>query len=168
MQFISPQYDARRMVTDYDQQLYSPAHAGFAEIQKDGFEPARQRTMWNRKVREVWDRVNFVPVDGDTPIGQITSGRPIKLRAAVEMAGLEPSDLRVEAVLGRVGTNGNLEETEVVVLPPTETRGSVTVFGRDITPRQTGRLGYSVRVSPNHYDDPLTRPVTSLLKWSRR
>jgi hypothetical protein len=27
-------------------------------------------------------------------------------------------------------------------------------------------LGYALRVSPNHYDDPLTRPVASLLKWS--
>ena len=36
---------------------------------------------------------------------------------------------------------------------------------RQIVPAQTGRLGYALRVSPNHYDDPLTRPVTSLLKW---
>ncbi len=168
MQHISPAFDARRMVTDYDQQLYSPAHFAFQAIRKDEFEPAKMRTVWNSKVREVWDRVQFVPISGATPIGFITSGRTIQLRAAVELAGLSPGDLRVEAVLGRIGPNGSLEETEVLVLPPTETNGSVTIFGREITPRQTGRLGYSVRVSPNHYDDPLTRPVTSLLKWSAK
>jgi starch phosphorylase len=52
------------------------------------------------------------------------------------------------------------------VLPPLEQQGSVAVFGKDIVPERTGRLGYALRVSPNHFDDPLTRPCTSLLKWS--
>ena len=39
-------------------------------------------------------------------------------------------------------------------------------FGKDIVPDRTGRVGYALRVSPNHFDDPLTRPCTSLLKWS--
>jgi hypothetical protein len=29
----------------------------------------------------------------------------------------------------------------------------------------TGRLGYSVRVTPNHCDDPLNRPCNAPLKW---
>jgi hypothetical protein len=41
----------------------------------------------------------------------------------------------------------------------------VAIFERDIIPEHTGRLGYAIRVSPNHDDNPLTRPVTSLLKW---
>ncbi len=41
----------------------------------------------------------------------------------------------------------------------------IAVFEREIIPEQTGRLGYAIRVSPNHDDNPLTRPVTSLLKW---
>ena len=70
--------------------------------------------------------------------------------------------------MGRVGSNGNLEETEVMVLPPIEQAGNVAVFEKEIVPERTGRLGYALRVSPNHYDDPLTRPCTSLLKWSSR
>jgi glycogen phosphorylase len=55
-----------------------------------------------------------------------------------------------------------------VVLPPVSVNADVAVFEGKIVPAQTGRLGYAVRVSPNHYDDPLTRPVTSLLKWGAR
>jgi len=54
----------------------------------------------------------------------------------------------------------------VLVLPVVEQQGSVAVFARDIVPERTGRLGYALRVSPNHFDDPITRPCTSLLKWS--
>jgi starch phosphorylase len=72
----------------------------------------------------------------------------------------------VEVVMGRIDSNGHLEETEVMVLPPIEQHGTVAVFGMDIVPERTGRLGYALRVSPNHFDDPLTRPCSSLLKWS--
>jgi starch phosphorylase len=72
----------------------------------------------------------------------------------------------VELVMGRVDSNGHLEETEVLVLPSMEQQGPVAVFGKDIVPERTGRLGYALRVSPNHFDDPLTRPCGSLLKWS--
>jgi starch phosphorylase len=82
------------------------------------------------------------------------------------LAGLKPDDVRVELVMGRVDSSGNLEETEVMVLPAVEQQGSVAVFGKDLLPERTGRLGYALRVSPNHFEDPLTRPCISLLKWS--
>jgi len=96
----------------------------------------------------------------------VTSGKPVPVRAAIDLAGLKPGDVRVEAVIGRVDSDGYLEETEVLVLPVVEQQGSVAVFARDIVPERTGRLGYALRVSPNHFDDPITRPCTSLLKWS--
>ena len=161
---ITPRYDARRMVLDYQTQLYDPAHRAFVETRARDFALARQRALWNTRIRQVWDRVNFVEI-GSAPIGAVTSGRSVPVRAAVEMAGLAPDDLRVEAVVGRVGTSGGLEETEVIVLPPTEQVDSVTVFAKEVVPQQTGRLGIALRVSPNHYGDPLTRPCTSLLKW---
>jgi starch phosphorylase len=65
-----------------------------------------------------------------------------------------------------VGVNGQLEETEVLSLPPVENSGSVYLFAREFVPRLTGRLGYSLRVSPNHCDDPLTRPCNALMKWN--
>jgi len=115
-------------------------------------------------VSEVWDKVRFVET-GPGPIGAVISGRPVSVRAAVDLAGLKPEDVRVEVVVGRVATDGSLEDTEVMVLPPTEQNGSVTVFSKDIVPELTGRLGYALRVSPNHCEDPLARPCTNLLKW---
>jgi starch phosphorylase len=96
------------------------------------------------------------------------SGSAVDVRAAIRLAGLKPEDVRVECVIGRIGASGGLEETEVVLLPSKSVDGDIAVFEREIVPAQTGRLGYAVRVSPNHYDDPLTRPVTSLLKWGGR
>jgi starch phosphorylase len=126
----------------------------------------REKARWNSRVREVWDRVRFVDPGGG-PNGAVVSGKPVAVRAAIDLAGLTPGDVRVEVILGRVDVDGNLEDTEVMVLPSVEQQGAVTIFGKEIVPDRTGRLGYALRVSPNHFDDPLTRPCTSLLKWSK-
>jgi starch phosphorylase len=163
--YISPAFDCRRMVREYMTELYEPAHQQHTRARDSSYNAIRDNARWNSRVREVWDRVRFVE-SGPGPAGSITGGKAVPVRAAIDLAGLTPADVRVEVVLGRVDSNGHLEETEVLVLPPLEQQGPVAVFGKEIVPERTGRLGYALRVSPNHFDDPLTRPCTSLLKWS--
>ena len=163
--YISPHFDCRRMVREYMTELYEPAHSSHLRIFQADYSLVRERARWNARIREVWDRVKFLEA-GPGPAGSVTSGKPVPVRAAIDLAGLKPGDVRVEAVIGRVDSDGYLEETEVLVLPVVEQQGSVAVFARDIVPERTGRLGYALRVSPNHFDDPVTRPCTSLLKWS--
>ena len=162
---ISPAFDCRRMVHEYMTELYEPAHSSHLRMRKADYTLSREKTRWNARVREVWDRVRFVDA-GPGPTGSLVSGTAVTLRAAIDMAGLAPDDVRAEVVIGRVDSNGYLEETEVMVLPFVELRGAEAVFAKDIVPDRTGRLGYALRVSPNHYDDPLTRPCASLMKWS--
>ena len=169
LMYVSPTFDCRRMVREYMSELYAPAHEQYLRVVAGNYELIREKARWNSRIREVWDRVRFleggIGQDG-VPAGSVLSGKPVPVRASVELAGLKPDDVRVEVVIGRVDSNGRLEDTEVMVLPAVEQQGSVAVFGKDIIPERTGRLGYSLRVSPNHFDDPLTRPCTSLLKWS--
>ncbi len=164
---LTPRFDARRMVHDYTEELYNPADRNWRQMAACDFEEARERARWNARVREIWPQVNFVDM-GPAPSGPVTSGKPVCVRTKIRLAGLKPNDVRVECVIGRIGSSGGLEETEVVVLQNNGAEGDVAVYEKDIVPAQTGRLGYAVRVTPNHYDDPLTRPVTSLLKWSGR
>jgi starch phosphorylase len=164
LMYLSPQFDCRRMVTEYMTQLYEPAHCAFTVLRAGNFENAREKALWSARVIQAWDHVRIVETS-PAPVGAVTSGKPIQVRAAVDLAGLKSKDIRVEAVLGRVGPTGALEDTEVIVLPATEEFESVTVFAKEITPRHTGRLGYALRVSPNHYEDPLTRPCPDLLRW---
>jgi len=162
---LTPLFDSRRMVAEYAQEFYEPAHAEAMRLSENNYAAAREEAAWNRRVNEVWDRVRFVET-GPPPEGNIMSERPVLVRAAIDLAGLQPTEVRVEAVMGRVGTDGGLEETEVLVLPPTGQNGPLAIFEKEIVPEQTGRVGYALRISPNHYDDPLTRPCTNLLKWS--
>jgi starch phosphorylase len=165
LMYISPNFDCRRMVREYLNELYDPAHSQHVRLVQSDFRLIHEKAQWNTRIREVWDRVRFVE-SGSGPGGTVMSGKPVPVRAAIDLAGLKPQDVRVEVVVGRVDNNGNLEDTEVLVLPPIESQGSIAIFEKDVVPERTGRLGYALRVSPNHFDDPLTRPCSSLLKWS--
>jgi len=165
LMYISPNFDCRRMVREYMTQLYEPAHSQHVRLLKSEYGLVHDQSHWNSRVREVWDRVRFVESGPELAV-TVTSGKALPVRAAIDLAGLKPEDVRVEVVMGRVDSDGNLEETEVMVLPPVEQQGSVAIFGKDVVPERTGRLGYALRVSPDHFEDPLTRPCSSLLKWS--
>ena len=161
---LSPQFNSQRMISEYMSQLYEPAHNSFLEVSRDGFAPARRHEEWEQQVHQSWDRVVFVDVQG-APDGPVTSGQSVPLKATIELAGLKPSDVRVEAIVGRVGVSGQLEETEVITLNPVEQHGTVHVFAQEVVPHLTGRLGYAMRVSSNQYTDPLARPCNALMKW---
>lgn len=164
LSYITPHFNCQRMVTEYMEQLYEPAHRGYVTARENGFERARERSRWKESVTKYWGSVTFLDL-GPGPGNSVISGSAIPLRAVVELAGLQPSDVRVEAVVGRVGPAGQLEDTQVLTLPPVEQQGTAVVFAREFVPYQTGRLGYSMRVSPNHYEDPLTRDCNAPLKW---
>jgi starch phosphorylase len=162
---ISPQYNAQRMVQEYMQMLYQPAHDGGQVMSANDFQAAKEKAAWARKVAGSWDKVRILE-SGREVDDSFVAGQPVDMRSVIDLGGLEPQDVRVEAVVGRLGVTGQLEDTEIVQLRPEGANGSAAVFARQFVPQQTGRLGFSVRVSPNHFDDPLTRPCNSLIKWS--
>ena len=164
LRFISPQFNCQRMVAEYMNDLYSPAHRGHDELRSSKFELARQKSRWKHGVQNAWDNVKFLDL-GPGPQAAVMSGSAIPMKAVVDLGGLTPKDVRVEAVVGRVGITGQLEDTEILNLPAVEQRGSAYVFEHQFVPHQTGRLGYAFRVGPNHDDNPLTRPCNSLIKW---
>ncbi len=164
--YVSPAFSCQRMVEEYHSQLYAPSHRAWEEASANGFEKVRNKARWNRSTQEVWPRVQFVSL-GPDPGKNVFSGSTIPLEVSIELAGLRSEDVRVEAVVGRIGVSGQLEDTQVIQLRQMKQNGSVITFGRDYMPHQTGRLGYALRVGPNHFDDPLTRPCYALLRWSQ-
>jgi starch phosphorylase len=161
---LTPRFSCGRMLAEYMSELYQPAHHLWKDVSASNFEKARQKTVWDSRMSQAWSAIRFVDL-GEGPADQVMSGSAMPLRATLELAGLEPAEVRVEAVIGQIGVNGHLESTFALPLIPGEKHGTAVVFSNEFTVQQTGRVGYSVRVSPNHFDNPLTRPCNALLKW---
>ena len=155
------------MVDQYCTQLYQPSHAAYQSMSAAGYRAAQERVRWSEKVSSKWPQVRFI--NCSLAEDHISSGSPVPLRVDLDLAGPAPDDVRVEAMVGRVSSTGELQQVQVVALvADSSASGDANryTFRRDLVPPVTGRLGVAVRVSTNHFDDPLTRPCNSLLKWA--
>ena len=164
---VSAHFNCQRMISQYTSELYAPAHRAFQAMAREGFAAAREWVRWKHDVDARWPEVKFLAAPAGLD-GEIPGGVAIPLRARLDLMGLTPSDVRVEAVVGRVGPRGELEETQVLTLNPLEQQGTVYLFGHDFSPMTTGRMGFGVRVSPNHVEDPFNRPCNAPIKWAER
>ncbi|CAM3553887.1 alpha-glucan family phosphorylase [Smaragdicoccus niigatensis] len=146
LQTLGPKVLASRMVRDYTLGYYLPAAIAGHAMAADGFAEAKALAEFRRRVESAWPSVRVQQVDGsglpDTP----EIGSELSLRAKVDLAGLGPDDVLVEAVLGRVAASDEL--TDVVAFPMTSV--SPGQYEATIEVPVSGAVGYTVRVLPRN------------------
>jgi starch phosphorylase len=148
---LSPQVQASRMVQEYVERLYAPAAESAAVVLADDFAGARQLAAYRARVRAAWPAVRVAQVDisglPDTP----TLGSEMTVRAAVMLGGLQPCDVQVQAVVGRVGDGDELPDPLVVAMHPlADLDGADHRFEVTVRLPHAGLVGYTVRVLPQH------------------
>ncbi len=160
---LGPQVIASRMVRDYVHQLYEPASAASSRLAADSFAGARDLARWAERVHKSWPALRVVHVEswgvGDTP----ELGATLRLRAEVDLDGLSPSDVDVQAVYGRVDDTDTLHDVARVSMADmdggggSQPSGGVHFFEADVPLHRPGAFGYTVRVLPRH--DMLADPA---------
>ena len=81
---------------------------------------------------------------GDTP----EIGSTMDLRAEVELPGLSPEEVEVQAAFGRVDDADGLHQVTTVPMQHANTEGSRQWFTATVPLERTGPFGYTVRVLP--------------------
>ncbi|MEU7107340.1 alpha-glucan family phosphorylase [Streptomyces sp. NPDC046215] len=149
---LGPKVLAGRMVREYVERLYGPA----AEAQRAlNPEAARELAAWKRRVRDAWPgvAVDHVEAVSDTTLnGTAELGSTVSLRVSVSLGTLDPADVEVQAVAGRVDPTDRLSRTTTFPLKPT---GAPALDGRrlyegPLTLDRAGPFGYTVRILPAH------------------
>lgn len=150
---LGPKVQADRMVRDYAQQYYAPAAAAYRRAIEPELRGARDIAEYRNRVTQAWSRVRVLRTDAtglsDTPV----PGTPLSLTARVDLGGLEPSDVVVQAVLGRVAADDELFDTTIVTMSSTgreNPESTVEVFAVETPIPLPGSVGYTVRVLPAH------------------
>jgi starch phosphorylase len=150
LQSLGPKVLASRMVRDYVHELYTPAAGASRELAASSFAAARQVAQWRSEVQSRWSDVRVVHVEaggvGDAP--QV--GARLEVRALVDLGGLTPADVTVQAAYGRVDESDQLRAPTTVVLTPGEQGedGLIRYWG-DVPLERAGSFGYTVRVLPH-------------------
>jgi starch phosphorylase len=152
-----PKVQATRMVRDYVRQLYVPAANSSRDMAGASYGAARSQASWRAHVLDNWNAVRVAHVEatgaGDTP----EIGSSVALRAEVELPGLTPDDVTVEAAYGRVDDNDGLHEVTHLPMKHEQSDGSRHWFTATVPLERTGAFGYTVRVLP--YSEYLANPA---------
>lgn len=155
LQTLGPKVLASRMVRDYVQHYYAPAAQSWRRtigVAGDGteFAGARELAAYRRRAEAAWPRIEITDVDSaglpDTPL----LGSKLTLTAIVQLAGLQPDEVTVQAVLGRVDPGDVLLDPSTVEMSHTGTDGVSHIFSTTTPLPLAGAVGYTVRVLPRH------------------
>ncbi|MCW2530408.1 MAG: glgP [Pseudonocardiales bacterium] len=153
---LGPKVLATRMVFDYVNKLYAPAAASSARVTAHDFAAAKQLAAWRNEVLGAWPGVRVQHVDSLVE-GDVELGGTLRLRAEVELGGLSPDDISVEAAFGSVDSEDRLRDVDTVPLKMVEGEDGIGRFEGDVPLLVTGAFGYTVRVVPKN--DLLASPA---------
>jgi starch phosphorylase len=144
---LGPRVQASRMVREYVESCYQPAARTVAAASRDSYEGAKSLAGYRKRIDTVWRKVRILDTELTVePPEDLVVGNDVRVRAHIDLAGLDPSEVEVQAVVGRVADTDDLHEP--IAVPMTST--SVGGFGAVLRLPHAGSLGYTVRILPCH------------------
>jgi starch phosphorylase len=162
---ICPYFNTNRMVREYTESFYLPTAERFLRLTKNDMERAKTLARWKENLARRWLEIHITHIETDTP-EEVKVGDEIKVRALIQLGGLDPTDVTVQLYHGLIDDRG-----EIVPQAPIEMEctgcgvdGHCNFIG--VIPCQlSGRYGYTIRILPFHED--LSHPFeTRLIVWA--
>jgi glycogen phosphorylase len=147
---LGPKVLASRMLRDYTIELYYPA-AQTARALDNDYAGARELAAWKKRVLDGWDavRVDHVESSGVPDSPQI--GSILDVRVYASLGSLTADDVDVQVVHGRVDSDDELREPQIVSLPMTDTyEAGRHRFEGQLELGRNGPFGYTVRILPHN------------------
>ncbi len=144
---LGPRVQASRMVREYVQSYYRPAATAVTAALEESGAGARSLAAYRNRLDLAWNQVRIFDTEFlvESP-ETLVVGKEVRVRARVDLAGLDPSDVEVQALLGRVGDTDDLLDPVVVPMEP----DGIGAFAAAVRLPRAGSLGYTVRVLPKH------------------
>jgi starch phosphorylase len=160
---LAPEFSTARMVRDYAVTAYAPAAQAFLDLSQGGLERATAAREWRERVRSNWGQVRVVNVsDSAKTVNPI--GGSIEVTAQVALGNLQPTDVRAQALVGKIGPNRELTHTETHDLALDSNHDGLAVYRGTLSADAPGYQGYTVRVVPVH-PDVVVPAELSLVAW---
>jgi starch phosphorylase len=149
---LGPFVTAARMVRDYTTRFYEPAAADSRHSMADNAAAARELAAWKHKVLAAWPVVKVVDIECDTSPAH--EGEVRHVRAHVDLDGLVPGSIAVQALHGPTNSEGEFFGSPQVVALTLSPSGA---WEGDYEVAEAGPYGVTVRALPSHPD--LISPV---------
>jgi starch phosphorylase len=114
---LCPVFNTNRMVREYTERFYLPAHADYQLLAADGAALAKSLAAFMARIRAAWCNVRIEALDAHPP-AEIQMGEGIRFQARVRSGSLTQEDLRVELYAGRLNADGEIVEPVITEMKP--------------------------------------------------
>ena len=157
---LADTFNTHRMVREYTELAYLPAHASMTLLAADGAARARELARWRTRVASLWPRLC---IEAESIPGQssVLVGDKFLVRAHARLGTLTSNDVRVEVVYGATDAKGGFVKPSRVVMAVVQESAGLATYEANIVCTQSGRSGFAVRALPYHKD--MMTAVTPLL-----
>jgi starch phosphorylase len=124
---------------------------------------AKAALEYKQRIRAAWDQVRIVEV-AQTGTDAKAVGSEICVSAIISLGPLSPSDVTAQIVVGKIGPNRDLVETEMIVMSAAVADHGNYRYEAIIKCARPGHLGYTVRIVPRNNDIVVAHELP-LVKW---
>jgi starch phosphorylase len=156
-------FSTARMVRDYATKGYLPADQRYRTMHVNDRAAAVDSLAWRQRVNSAWPSVKIIRVEDDAAVANAV-GRDITVHATIDLGGLNPEDVSVEAIIGKVGSTRDLYREGVIVLSPVESAGTGVKYAASFRLSHPGNQGYTVRIRPSREGVPVAHELP-LVRW---
>ncbi|RKU24873.1 alpha-glucan phosphorylase [Candidatus Poribacteria bacterium] len=169
MQNLAPVFNTKRMVAEYAERLYFPAHQRWHKLNKDGTRRSIALANWKTNIRKHWRNLRVEEVipkeQTQKKVAELSVGESISIQAIVHTDALFPNELAVQIYHGVLDTASEIQNGAITQMEYREDLGrGKYLYEGTLVLNQTGLHGYTLRVLPSH-EDLHSSYELSLLTW---
>ncbi|HEY6838801.1 MAG TPA: alpha-glucan family phosphorylase, partial [Geobacteraceae bacterium] len=164
LQSLCPVFSTDRMVQEYAEHFYIPAHEQSVKLGGEELSLATDLALWKEKLHRLWPQVRIEEVSAQ--LGEeVSVGTRLPISAQVFLGEIPLDEVAVEVYFGVLDSRGAIVGGELITLEPDDGTGRGSYrFSGVIECRFCGRQGFLLRIMPNHRElGPVYEP--GLLLW---
>jgi starch phosphorylase len=142
---LAPRFSTHRMVKEYAQKYYFPAHNAAVRLEADGFAASIALADHVQRFRKHFGRVRVNSVRSEPT----HDGALMEVAAVVELNGLRPDEVVVQVLRGLLDRSGELVHTDVIGMEhEKDLHDGAHRFRAGFAPTHSAREAWIVRVLP--------------------
>ena len=160
-------FNTNRMVQQYTEQYYLPAAKRAADLRADSLAGSVARAHHKNHLRQAWPDLGIE--DLHTNAGQtLRPGQSLDATVQVHLGGLEPTQVRVQALIGCLdGEGGIIEPQAIDMQADSAATHSPYLYRMAHTIEDCGRYGMALRIIPGgKWMTGVTEP--GMIYWHNR
>ncbi len=144
-------FSSHRMVKEYHDFGYQPAHDNSILLVKNHFEQCKKDTSQLKNLKKNWQKIRIEKIHANKDLGELHVGEKLKITAEVFLDDISTDDLDVEVYYGKVSPLNTVLQSTIEPMKLEQKReNGIYQFIREIECTASGRYGFTVRVTPSH------------------